>query len=203
LDQSYPRFWAGARRQNSSNTFRFPQRRYLAVYVSNAFLEIPFPKPDRLLAGNVALNGLRNVTCHHAAVTSEGGGIIEFYVPEYSHASNIGGVELKTPARSDNHGMNKPNLERAQTLVIDDLGLQVDFMKMDIEGMEDSALRGAEKTVSTCRPACFVELFKTDMEFVQAFFRGKNYVGFVNPQWDLITFPAEHELNLADMRRVF
>ncbi len=76
MKQSYPRFWAGARRQNPSNTFRFPQRCYLAVYVSNAFLEIPFPKPDRLLEVSVLGTPEDDITRSSAALTVSGDTVI-------------------------------------------------------------------------------------------------------------------------------
>src|SRR5689334_13959549 len=37
-----------------------------------------------MLCGNVALNGLRNVHCHHVAVSHQGGDTIEIELPDYN-----------------------------------------------------------------------------------------------------------------------
>ena len=41
-------------------------------------------------------------------------------------------------------------------------GRRVDFIKMDVEGMEMQALRGLEATIDACKPAIFLELEHTN-----------------------------------------
>ncbi len=46
---------------------------------------------------------------------------------------------------------------------IDDLGLnRVDFIKVDVEGMESAVLAGAAKTIRRCHPALYVENDRAD-----------------------------------------
>ncbi len=55
-----------------------------------------------------------------------------------------------------------PNGEKnADVIKIDDhlKGIDVDFIKMDIEGSEMDALIGAEKTLTECRPVCAISIY--------------------------------------------
>ena len=61
------------------------------------------------------------------------------------------GSQRTTAAEGD--GFNTVRL-----VALDTLDLQrVDFMKVDIEGMEEKALRGAAETIKRCRPVLYVE----------------------------------------------
>ncbi len=60
--------------------------------------------------------------------------------------------------------------EEGDTLIkvipLDDLGLsQVDFIKMDLEGGEMKALKGAEKTISRCSPALAIAAYHDPKDF--------------------------------------
>lgn len=60
---------------------------------------------------------------------------------------------------------------RVLTLAIDDLAAEegldrVDFIKMDIEGSELSALRGAERTLRSFRPTLAISIYHNDEDFV-------------------------------------
>ena len=56
-----------------------------------------------------------------------------------------GAKELRIPVTTIDH-------------LVAELGLpRVDFIKMDIEGMEKLALQGAEETIKTCKPILYVE----------------------------------------------
>ena len=102
------------------------------------------------LAGNVALNNLGNVYCFQKAVGSVGGTIA---VPELDleRTVNFGGLSLNEDYSS---GVHYP----VPLTTLDESNfLRLDFVKMDIEGMERLALAGAEKTIATLRPVLYVE----------------------------------------------
>jgi FkbM family methyltransferase len=129
-----------------------------------------------MLCGTIALNNLQNVQCHCNAVSAEDGEILEVEFPDYSATNNFGGFECLPPRNSDNHGMKKsPDRRRISTVSIDSFAEPVHLLKIDVEGMEDQVLRGAEKTITTFRPICHVELLKTDVEFVKSYFIQRNY----------------------------
>ena len=155
-----------------------------------------------MLCGNVAINGLRDVHCHHVAVGRRGGDVLEIELPDYDQPGNFGGLELVPPVRSDNGSMIKRGRESVTTVSLDDYDEAVDFVKMDIEGMEDQALEGAASMFRQYRPACFLEIAKTDAQAVLSFFRALDYVGFLNATGDLIALPREDGIAINQATRV-
>jgi FkbM family methyltransferase len=108
-------------------------------------------EPQRIvfqaLCANMALNSLDQVYCHQAAVGAEPGHIL---VPrlDYSAQNNFGGLGL---GQYDT-GENVP------LMTVDQLDLEAcHLMKIDVEGMERSVLRGAEATIAEHRPILYLE----------------------------------------------
>ena len=102
------------------------------------------------LCGNVALNNLHQVRCHHAAVGDSAGTIA---VPEVDIEAelNFGGIGLTNVLPS------LPS-EPVPLLRIDDLRLPAcHFIKVDVEGMEERVLSGAAETIRRFRPLLYVE----------------------------------------------
>ena len=154
-----------------------------------------------MLCGNVALNGLENVICHHRAVSDQPG-LLPINVPDYNSENNFGGVELVKPAYSDNHDMVKPGSENVQTVTLDSYNESVDFIKMDIEGMEHMALAGAQTLIKQYQPICFVEIFKTDQAFVKTFFKGLGYQAYEIRAEDWLFIPEESSIMLDNANLV-
>lgn len=101
----------------------------------------------QLLCANVALNSCTNVFTHQAAV----GAVSEtLLVPWLDPAEphNFGGLSLLG---------SRPG-EPVPVITIDSLGLpDCQFIKLDVEGMETEALRGAVATIARLRPILYVE----------------------------------------------
>jgi FkbM family methyltransferase len=121
----------------------------LAQIVGPAGTVIAF-EPQRavyqLLCTNLALNEVRNVSTIHAAAGQRAG---QTFVPisDYSKPGNFGGTEL-----TDKGG------EPVPVMNIDSLQLPAcQFMKIDVEGQEQSVIAGAAATIARCRPALYVE----------------------------------------------
>lgn len=69
-----------------------------------------------------------------------------------------GSVSMVTDAENSGkaHAGNGDNL--VAMIALDDLGLRkVDFIKIDVEGMEPQVIAGAAATIQTCRPVVLVE----------------------------------------------
>ncbi|WP_242221211.1 FkbM family methyltransferase [Bacillus cereus group sp. BfR-BA-01380] len=115
-------------------------------------------EPQRLiyymLAGVVALNSLTNVWCFQKAVSDEEGTI---FVPELDMEQNynFGGFSLAEPLRGAPRILGG---ETVPVISIDNLNLQkCHFIKVDVEGMEENVLRGAQKTINKYSPIMYVE----------------------------------------------
>jgi len=149
-----------------------------------------------MLCGNVALNGLDNVICEHCAVSDQFMSTISVLMPDYTHQNNFGGLELVAPCNSDNDNMIKKDFELVKTTTIDHYGETVDFIKLDVEGMEHLALAGAVQTFDQHRPICFFEVLKTDVGLVKEFFKNQTYQIYQLRNDDWIAVPNESDVEL-------
>lgn len=118
------------------------------------------------LAGNLALNNCFNARAIWAAVGAQRGEM-GVPVPDYGSPASFGSLELRKTARSEFIGQaidyDEARLQTTAMMAIDDLALpRLDFLKIDIEGMELEALAGAEDTLARCRPVMMIEKIKTD-----------------------------------------
>jgi len=154
-----------------------------------------------MLCGTVALNGHLNVNCHNMAV-SDSQGNIEIKMPDYNHNNNFEGLELIQPMSSDNHDMVFHNTDFISTVTIDSFGEDIDFIKMDIEGMEDKAIKGAVNSIYRSRPICFIETQKTDCIYILQFFISLNYTGYKKGN-DLIAIPNEIGIDINGLDKYF
>jgi FkbM family methyltransferase len=112
-------------------------------------------EPQRLayqtLCGNVALNGLTNVTCFMTAVGAERGTVT---VPTLDprEVQNFGAVKASGDSGPQTGG------DLVALVPIDELRLQrCALIKVDVEGMETKVVAGAKDTIARCRPALFLE----------------------------------------------
>jgi FkbM family methyltransferase len=149
-----------------------------------------------MLCGNVAINGLDNVICEYLAVSDRPDETIDIALPDYNTVNNFGGVELIEIEHSDNQNMIKPNTESVVTCTLDSFDEAVDFIKIDVEGMEHLALEGARQILAEHRPVCFVEIMKTDQNRVKQIFKELNYIAYAYKQDDWIFCPAESDFEL-------
>ena len=100
----------------------------------------PQPIVFQNLCANLTLNGLTNVETRNCALGEDSGTTI---IPSirYDQEGNFGGFSL-----SDQYQH----------------GTSVEVRKLDDEGMEETVLRGAEKTIERCRPVLYVENDRVD-----------------------------------------
>ena len=155
-----------------------------------------------MLCGTVALNGLNNIFCHNLAVNDGAEEKIKIPLPNYDEVNNFGGLELIKPLRSDNQTMIVNNYEEVATTTLDEFNEAVDFIKIDIEGMEDKAFAGSKLIIEKYRPICFIEILKTDVEYLINLFKEKAYLGF-QKNADLIVIPVEHQIQINGLNRIF
>jgi FkbM family methyltransferase len=131
------------------------------------------------LAGNIAINNCFNAMALHAAVSSEPG-VMTIPNPNYMLPSSFGSLELRQSANNEFIGQAinyTENTAEIRKVTIDEFDLpRVDFIKLDVEGMELEALAGAEKTITSRRPILLVEKIKTNAEQLHRWFGDRGYV---------------------------
>ena len=103
------------------------------------------------LAANIALNSLNNVIAYNIALSDEKGSI-KCKVPSYHEKGNFGGLSL-------NVLKNDVGIETAiDTLdnICGDIS-RCKLIKVDVEGMEESVLRGAKNIIEKYKPVLYLE----------------------------------------------
>ncbi len=123
---------------------------FLAQHVGVKGTVLAF-EPQRIifqtLCANIALNNIPNAVCYHQAAGAEHGSIL---VPtlDYTHENNFGGLGLG----------NFEQGESVPVIPLDAFNLKkCNFIKIDVEGMEENVLRGAVGIIARFKPILYVE----------------------------------------------
>ena len=133
----------------------------------------------QILKINVEVNQLQDrVEIFNCGLSDKSGkAIIRDFDPE-----NIGGTNLQA-------GGGNITLK-----TLDEFDLpKVDFIKIDVEGMEPQVLNGAVKTIEKHRPFLVVESFADKFPLVEEFFGKLNYLYEKLIGDDYLFYPAEYE----------
>jgi len=111
----------------------------------------------QILCGNIAINNLYNCYCYNNAIGSTNE-IIEINEPDYSTRFNYGAYSLIE--RNDiPYSNNKVKIEMftLDSFVSKYSVEKVDFIKVDVEGMEKLVLDGAQDVIKTFNPILYIE----------------------------------------------
>lgn len=134
---------------------------------------VAFEAQERIfyaLAGNIALNNCFNAKAVWAAVGAETGEI-GVPMPNYLSPASFGSLEIRKAATNEFIGqtIDYEQLQATPLTTIDALGLaRVDLIKIDIEGMEVEALRGAMDTLARNTPQLIIEKIKSNEQDIEA-----------------------------------
>lgn len=114
-------------------------------------------EPQRIvfqaLCANVALNQCQNVFAYQEGVSDFIGEMMAPALPPTERMS-FGSAGLAK------HGLNG---EAVRVVSVDSMGFpNCNFLKIDVEGMEQDVLRGAERTIARCSPLIYVENDRED-----------------------------------------
>jgi len=126
---------------------------FLARAVGQAGRVLAFEPQQRvyqMLCANLALNELFNVD---PLLCGLGARADIMQVPRYvlDQEINVGGVALC-------EGLSRPGYEPVAIRTVDSFQLsRLDFLKVDVEGMEHDVLDGARETIWRCRPIMYLE----------------------------------------------
>ncbi len=144
---------------------------------------ISFEAQERIyyaLAGNVAINNCLNVTAKYSAVGSKCS-TMEISEPNYLIPSSYGSFELRENSNNEFIGQ-KIDYTKKKTISlisIDSLSLaRLDFIKIDVEGMEEEVLAGAKKAIEKFSPMMLIEIIKSNKTAIECFLAENGYKVF-------------------------
>lgn len=123
-----------------------------------------------LLSRNLKLNGADRAIPHYCAVWETSGVELFFPDPDFKRFESLGSYGVDPQAKAG---------KKVITQAIDDLGLKekVSFIKVDIQGSDLFAMRGAKKTILRDKPTIVFEYEKQfQKEFKTSF---KDYMDFI------------------------
>ena len=135
------------------------------------------------LCAGAALNDLDNLFTFHQGLGSHAR-VERLASPDYGVPQDFGMYSL----------LNQPpeRNEAVQITTLDDLGLpRLDFLKIDVEGMEMEVLAGAKGMIGRHRPWCWVEYWMVGAETIAGAFAGLGYECYVVDQLNMLCAPAE------------
>jgi FkbM family methyltransferase len=129
------------------------------------------------LAGNIAMNNCFNARAIWAAVGAQAGQI-GVPIPDYCKPASFGSLEIRPKPNTEFIGQSIDYSKTNPTnmIAIDDLNLRrLDFIKIDIEGMEMEALLGAASSIERHRPQMLIEKIKSDESEITEFLIDAGY----------------------------
>lgn len=144
---------------------------------------IAFEAQERIyyaLAGNIAINNCLNASAVFAAVGADCRKI-KIPMPNYLKPASFGSLELIKRDNNEFIGQDIDYSEAKLTTVdqvsIDSRNLtRVDFIKMDIEGMELEGLAGAAETIRKFKPQMMIEAVKSDRGLLESTLQEAGYI---------------------------
>lgn len=144
-------------------------------------------EPQRLvyqaLCGTSVLNDLNNIFPRHLGLSDR---FVGLKMPDidYSAPADFGMVSLK--------GAREGGSGTVSVVPLDSVGLsRVDFVKIDVEGMESAILAGAAETLAENRPWVWMEYHMSDIDTLKSAFDGLNYVFYRIDALNMLCAPLD------------
>ena len=144
------------------------------------------------LAGNITLNNLNNARAIWSAL-SDKKGTIDIPVPDYNQPASYGSLELIQTDTSEDIGQKLVQTQSVPAITIDSLKLErLDYLKIDVEHMEEIVLDGAKKTIKKTKPIIQIEVLKSDRENIKKFVESLDYdILDMNQGYDYLCIPKD------------
>jgi len=137
------------------------------------------------LCGTVALNDLDNLRVFNQGMGAEAGQL-KVPVQNYSKPQDFGMVSLVNQDQIQAH-------EIVQIITLDSVPLQrLDFLKIDVEGMELEVLAGGKQAIARHRPWCWIEYWMIDSKALKDFFAPLEYTLYRMDKLNVLCAPNEH-----------
>jgi len=141
------------------------------------------------LCGSAALNDLDNLKVFHRGLGSRKE-ILKVPSPNYSKPQDFGIVSLVDQAAIKDGDI-------VDIMTIDSLKLpRLDFLKIDVEGMEIDVLKGARQSLRSFHPWCWIEYWRSDKDLLRSQFDGLGYKLYLMDELNIVAIPEEKFVEL-------
>lgn len=133
------------------------------------------------LAGNIAINNCFNVFAKNVAV-GERCSTLQIPEPDYLTPGSFGSLELIKKESTEFIGqhIDYNKTREIQLISIDSMKFdRLDYMKIDVEGMEEAVLSGAMNSIEKFKPILFVENIKSNKENLESYFSKHGYKAYI------------------------
>lgn len=156
------------------------------------------------LAGNVAINNCNNAQVILGAIGAQIG-VMQIAVPDYTRPGTFGSLELIQNEGSEFIGQeidqSPERLRDVRCLTLDSLNLgRLDFLKVDVEGMELDVLAGGRETIARHLPIMLVERIKADTLALQTVLASYGYQLFPTGINILAVHPSDQTINHLSLK---
>ncbi len=153
-----------------------------------------------MLAGNISINAKNNVYCYHNAVADRPHSID---IPQFDYGKPLSFGSVEFGGKQTEWIGQAPNpisSEKVQAIAIDDLKIEdVDFIKIDVEGMELAVLTGAKETIELSRPIVLAEYLKSDKTALAEWFKSRHYTVYSGIGDNYLCVPLEIGVRFGDL----
>lgn len=153
------------------------------------------------LAGNIALNNCFNARAINAAVAAAGGTMI-IPAPDYCVPGSFGSLELKPRKKNEDIGqpIDRSAGHDVKCVMLDWLNFgRVDFVKIDVEGMEQEVIAGGAALIARCQPVMMVEWVKSDKAALRSQIEGFGYRVFEHGMNLLAIHPSDKTIGHVNL----
>jgi FkbM family methyltransferase len=135
------------------------------------------------LCAGAALNDLDNLFTFHQGLGAQAR-VEGIATADYGQPQDFGMYSLLNQPAQRN--------EAVQITTLDELGLpRLDFLKIDVEGMEMEVLAGGRNMIARHRPWCWVEYWMVGAETIAGAFAGLDYQCYRMDELNLLCAPAD------------
>jgi FkbM family methyltransferase len=158
----------------------------------------------QMLNANIALNSIENVWTYHRMVADKDGEEVDIQFPDLNFPANFGAFEIKKNIRNhDYDGQKFMEAENVSSIKIDSISLRnCALIKLDVEGMENIALRGAIEILKSMKPILFFERHKTDYQEVKDLLKEHKYAIWELPEQNTLALRNDWNISIPNFERI-
>jgi FkbM family methyltransferase len=158
----------------------------------------------QMLNANIALNSIENVWTFNNVLGEINGEITQLEFPDLNYPANFGAFEINKDVRNaDYDGRRFMEIENVESINIDSIPVKnCALIKLDIEGMENLALRGGIGILKTMKPIVFFERHKTDYKEVKLILQECGYSLWELPEHNTIALRNEWDMSIPNFQKI-